>query len=282
MHTPILPFHFRLVSLVRLPGAAGREVMNEAVLYHKDAQITACWTSRHVDIRLKRGCCVALRGACFHQLRNGRLPVSRLELIDKPIPAINPFHTIPPTWLADRDAVQRAAMLWDRMGRPLQHLFNAVMWEGGRFYRYVTGPVGCSDYPWEPGRNFRHAVAVAEQAAKLSSGLSDISGQVLIAAAVVLLLAGAATVARRSGPFAAVSVTVVQPAQADLAPVLKQALTQSGVFYEAHQARWVAGQLPTEALRQEPQGRMEFSHERVMLDPACPYVPAGKPLCMVS
>ena len=44
--------------------------------------------------------------------------------------------------------------------------------------------------------------------------------QVLIAAAVVLLLAGAATVARRSGPFAAVSVTVVQPAQADLAPVL--------------------------------------------------------------
>lgn len=42
---------------------------------------------------------------------------------------------------------------------------------------------------------------------------------------------------------------------ADLAPVLKQALTQSGVFYEAHQARWVAGQLPTEALRQEPQGR---------------------------
>lgn len=131
MHTPILPFHFRLVSLVRLPGAAGREVMNEAVLYHKDAQITACWTSRHVDIRLKRGCCVALRGACFHQLRNGRLPVSRLELIDKPIPAINPFHTIPPTWLADRHAVQRAAMLWDRMGRHLQHLFNAVMWEGG-------------------------------------------------------------------------------------------------------------------------------------------------------
>ncbi len=185
MHTPILPFHFRLVSLVRLPGAAGREVMNEAVLYHKDAQITACWTSRHVDIRLKRSCCVALRGACSHQLRNGRLPVSRFEPIDQPIPAINPFHTIPPTWLADRDAVQRAAMLWDRMGRPLQHLFNAVMWEGGRFYRYVTGPVGCSDYPWEPGRNFRHAVAVAEQAAKLSSGLSDISGQVLIAAALL-------------------------------------------------------------------------------------------------
>lgn len=43
---------------------------------------------------------------------------------------------------------------------------------------------------------------------------------------------------------------------AELAPVLKQALTQSGMFYEAHQARWVAGQLPTEQLRQEPQGRL--------------------------
>ena len=41
----------------------------------------------------------------------------------------------------------------------------------------------------------------------------------------------------------------------DLVPVLKQALSQSGMFYEAHQARWVAGQLPTEALRQEPQAR---------------------------
>lgn len=43
---------------------------------------------------------------------------------------------------------------------------------------------------------------------------------------------------------------------ADLAPILKQALTQSGMFYEAHQARWVSGQLPTAALLQEPQGKL--------------------------
>lgn len=46
------------------------------------------------------------------------------------------------------------------------------------------------------------------------------------------------------------------PAQAEnLAPILKEALSKSGVFYEAHQARWVAGELPTESLRQEPQGK---------------------------
>lgn len=43
---------------------------------------------------------------------------------------------------------------------------------------------------------------------------------------------------------------------ADLAPILKQALTQSGMFYEAHQARWVAGELPTDALKNEPQGKL--------------------------
>ena len=43
---------------------------------------------------------------------------------------------------------------------------------------------------------------------------------------------------------------------ADLVPVLKQALTQSGMFYEAHQARWVSGELPTTALLQEPQGKL--------------------------
>lgn len=41
----------------------------------------------------------------------------------------------------------------------------------------------------------------------------------------------------------------------DLAPMLKQALTQSGMFYEAHQARWAAGEFPTSSLLQEPQGQ---------------------------
>jgi hypothetical protein len=41
----------------------------------------------------------------------------------------------------------------------------------------------------------------------------------------------------------------------DLAPILKDAISNSGVFYEAHQARWVEGQLTTAQLFQEPQGR---------------------------
>lgn len=50
--------------------------------------------------------------------------------------------------------------------------------------------------------------------------------------------------------------TMPKDAAAQLAPILKQALSQSGMFYEAHQARWVAGRLPTAQLKQEPQGRL--------------------------
>lgn len=41
-----------------------------------------------------------------------------------------------------------------------------------------------------------------------------------------------------------------------LAPLLKEALTKSGVFYEAHQARWVTGEMPKEQLLAEPQGKL--------------------------
>jgi len=42
---------------------------------------------------------------------------------------------------------------------------------------------------------------------------------------------------------------------AELAPALQKAVVQSGLFYESHQAQWVAGKLPTEQLLREPQGQ---------------------------
>ena len=42
---------------------------------------------------------------------------------------------------------------------------------------------------------------------------------------------------------------------AELAPALGKAVSQSGLFYESHQAQWVAGKLPIAALLVEPQGQ---------------------------
>lgn len=43
---------------------------------------------------------------------------------------------------------------------------------------------------------------------------------------------------------------------ADLVPLLKEALSKSGMFYEAQQARWVAGKTNSEALFAQPQGKL--------------------------
>lgn len=42
----------------------------------------------------------------------------------------------------------------------------------------------------------------------------------------------------------------------DLIPLLKQAITQSGMFYESHQADWVDGRMDKASLLQEPQGKL--------------------------
>lgn len=43
---------------------------------------------------------------------------------------------------------------------------------------------------------------------------------------------------------------------AEFAGALKQAIAQSGLFYESHQAQWVAGERPLAELLREPQGKL--------------------------
>jgi hypothetical protein len=50
--------------------------------------------------------------------------------------------------------------------------------------------------------------------------------------------------------------TQAPTAAADLAPALEKAVSESGLFYEAHQAQWVAGRRPLASLRAEPQGQL--------------------------
>jgi hypothetical protein len=55
----------------------------------------------------------------------------------------------------------------------------------------------------------------------------------------------------------AVPVITTPPADtAALAQSLKQAVSQSGLFYESHQVQWLAGERNVAALLQEPQGRL--------------------------
>lgn len=51
------------------------------------------------------------------------------------------------------------------------------------------------------------------------------------------------------------SSTQLASVSAQLAPLLRQALSQSGLFYEAHQAQWLAGKTSLAALLREPQAQ---------------------------
>lgn len=69
-----------------------------------------------------------------------------------------------------------------------------------------------------------------------------------------------------------------QAAAVELAPTLAKAVTQSGLFYESHQAQWVTGKLPLEQLLQEPQGQRSaptaFQHAAAAIE-ARAATPAG-------
>lgn len=60
-----------------------------------------------------------------------------------------------------------------------------------------------------------------------------------------------------------------QSAAAQLAPNLAKAVSQSGIFYESHQAQWITGKLPLAQLLQEPQGlrsaQTAFQHAAIEL-----------------
>lgn len=73
------------------------------------------------------------------------------------------------------------------------------------------------------------------------------------------------------------------PAQAArLAPALQQAIVESGLFYESHQAQWIAGRYALEALVREPQARLKPASRNALPAGAAPSAaaPAGEEAAM--
>lgn len=179
------PAYYRLVSITRLPAAHGKGVTNLASLYHDQEELQVTWHSQHVDSRLKRGCLVTIRGRKSSQPAGSSRQIHHLELLEKPLPGVNPFATIPASWVRDRTWITRVIDLWEKLSRPFQQLLTAVFWDARRFERFLTGPAALSSYRPLPNANLRHAVETAEQAIALAQGLSAVSPSVLIAAALL-------------------------------------------------------------------------------------------------
>ncbi len=78
---------YRIVSIVRLPASAGKEIYNEAHLHHDQADFRVYWHSTFVDARLQCGRMVMLSGVQESQKwqTGGLLRVAGLILADNPL-----------------------------------------------------------------------------------------------------------------------------------------------------------------------------------------------------
>ncbi len=174
-----LPSIMRIESLSRtLDGAA---VMNRATLHHRQASLCVEWITRHVDTRLHAGGLVSIHPAARTRCEGGAIRIQRLVALSRPDPSVNLFDTLLPGWVREPELAARAAGLWAQLPRALAHLVNAVLWDGNRLHRFVTGPSSISGHHNGFGGNFRHSVEVAENARMLAQGNPIASGVLLIA-----------------------------------------------------------------------------------------------------
>lgn len=108
------------------------------------------------------------------------------------------------------------------------------------------------------------------------AGTAEATTPTLSRAALLIstLLTGRGAVQQNGTPAGTAPVLPAPPQDAaELAPQLARAIAQSGLFYESHQAQWVSGRLPLEALRQEPQA--QHSASRGAAAEAAPAEPRG-------
>ncbi|MDI6749501.1 MAG: HD domain-containing protein [Rhodocyclaceae bacterium] len=179
-----LPPIFRIQSIERLPMPNGN-VLTRASLYHDQAGLKVAWLARHPDIRLVQGSLASIRWLGQPLSVEGHVRISRLVLIERPEPEVDLFRTVPHLWVKDRALLCRASLLWERLPRAFRHLFNALLWDGRRFQRFVMGPSSLENHHNDINGNLRHSVEVAEQALALADGRELVNVPVLLLAALI-------------------------------------------------------------------------------------------------
>jgi 3'-5' exoribonuclease len=179
--TPALPAIARLLAIARFPNEKG-SYRNDAKIYTGGLECFVTWISPKVDSNLRPNTLVLIaREANGRRFREGHQRIHRLTRLDTALPWLNLFTTVPPGWVGNAGLLVQAAALWDTLPRPLAHLFNAALWDGGRFYRYLTVPeVPTARQGWNG--TFAHCVATAHAVKRL---VSDEDAPVLITAALL-------------------------------------------------------------------------------------------------
>lgn len=180
----LMPSVLRIQSLERVLNA-DQLIHNRAVLFHECCTMSVDWITQHVDTRLHRFGLVTIRHASNVVSADGSIRIQRLLPANQARANENLFETILPEWVKDRELVARAGLLWEALPKPLAHLLNAVLWESGRFHRFVMGPSSLQGHHHGWNGNFRHSVEVAEHAREIGQRTPLANTGLLIAGALL-------------------------------------------------------------------------------------------------
>lgn len=153
-----MPNVFRIVSTSCVPMPNGRGVSYRIELYHHKAQLAVTFTRAHPDIRLRANLLVSVRWKLPITSTQGAIQISRLVILEHPIKGVNPFETVPPRWVKDRNLVKQAKRLIDVLPDNLQQLVSAIFWDGMRFRMFCEHPASVHDRHSNRNRNLRHTV----------------------------------------------------------------------------------------------------------------------------
>lgn len=173
--------HFELTkfftpSVLRLVDLKTVGTETRARLFHDIDQLRVIWHPGRPHPRLVPGCLVGIRWlGCLRKSDDGHLWISRLVPMEQPDATTNLFDTVPYEWVEDREMLERAAALWRELPVPYRHLFNAILWEGARFRRFLMGPSSIDNHHNDINGNLRHTIEVAELACALAKRSTKIA-----------------------------------------------------------------------------------------------------------
>ena len=180
-----MPSVFRIVTISATPGANGRSTEYRAQLFHDKVSLMVSFNYSQPDIRLKANLLVSVRWKLPCTCVSGVLQIARLVLMEHPIKGINLFESVPLSWVKDRELVERAKCMMDKLPDNLHHLITAVLWNGVRFHYFCDRPASMSDHHAYQNGNLRHTVEVAETVTILAAKYPEANLGISLAAAVL-------------------------------------------------------------------------------------------------
>lgn len=170
-----LPASFRLLN-ISYHRVKATHCQYSATLYNEACTVRVCWSTYQQDSRLREGLLVSPRGIDPSSHSGWAYKISALSVHSRPNPDVNLFHTIPTSWVEDRELVRQAAALTDALPQQSRHLFNAIFWDPERFKRFCTVPSSLRNHHAVINGNLRHSVDAARRLQREcaeSSGLMD-------------------------------------------------------------------------------------------------------------